>query len=220
MRRVEIQDLPEAVRAWAGEISPRRLERMQEVLSERLQSVVVVAEAVRRRHNVSAILRSAEAFGVNQMHLVTNAFQPAPGAARGTERWVQVARHDTTSRCLHALKDQGFRIYVCDLEENAYTPETVPVDSPIALVFGSELQGVSSEARELADGVVRVPMRGFAESLNVSVAAALTLRPVCDRRRALVGDGDLSLDEQRALFAHWIERDVRAKTHARARHGL
>jgi tRNA (guanosine-2'-O-)-methyltransferase len=190
------------------------------VLSVRLQSVVVVVEAVRRRHNVSAILRSAEAFGVHQVHLVTNAFRPAPGAARGAERWVQIARHDTTSACLHALKDRGYRIYVCDLEENAYAPETVPVDSPVALVFGSELQGVSREARELADGVVRVPMRGFAESFNVSVAAALTLRPVCDRRRALVGEGDLSIEEQHALFTDWIERDVRAKTHARARHGL
>mgnify|MGYP001240918268 CR=1 FL=1 len=165
-------------------------------------------------------MRSAEAFGVDDVHLITNSFRPAPGAARGTERWVQIRRHDTTSGCLESLKEQGFRIFVCDLDEDAYAPETVPVDAPVALVFGSELQGVSRDARELADGVVQVPMRGFAESLNVSVAAALTLRPVCARRRALVGEGDLTVDAQRARLIEWIEREVRAKTHARERHGM
>ncbi len=220
MPRVEIDDLPQEARVWADEIASRRLARMQEVLSARLQSIVVVAEAVRRRHNVSAILRSAEAFGVQDVHLISNAFQPAPGAARGTERWIQINRHDTTTGCLELLKGQGFRIFVCDLDEHAYAPESVPVDAPVALVFGSELQGVSKEARELADGVVQVPMRGFAESLNVSVAAALTLRPVCERRRALVGDGDLTVDAQRALLVDWIEREVRAKAHARKRHRM
>ena len=128
--------------------------------------------------------------------------------------------HDTTRACLETLKAEGFRVYVCDLDEDALAPEAVPVDKPIALVFGSELQGVTPAARALADGVVSVPMRGFAESLNVSVAAALTLRPICERRRAIVGEGDLTSEQQIALFCGWVERDVQAKTNARKRHGL
>ncbi len=220
MPKMNVGQLSRPVEGMTGEISARRLERMAEVLATRLQTVTVVGEAIRRRHNVSAILRSAEAFGVHHVHLVTNDFSPAPGAARGTERWLEIHRHDTTEACLEALKADGFRVYVCDLDEGALAPEAVPVDQPIALVFGSELQGVTPAARALADGVVSVPMRGFAESLNVSVAAALTLRPVCERRRAIVGEGDLTPEQQIALFCGWVERDVQAKANARKRHGL
>ena len=212
------ESLDESTRLLAARMTPRRVDRMVAVLAGRLGSVTVVAEAVRRRHNVSAILRSAEAFGVHRVHLVTNDFTPSPGAARGTERWVETCVHPSTTACLEQLREDGFGIFVCDLEADAYAPDTMPIEGPCALVFGSELQGVSSQARRLADGVVRVPMCGFAESLNVSVAAALTLSTVCARRRTHVGGGDLGLAEQRAVLTAWIERDTRVSQKLAARH--
>ena len=158
--------------------------------------MVPVLEAVNRRHNSSAILRSAECFGCHEVHMVTGRFKPAKGAARGSERWLELHRHQDLADCARALKQRGFSIYVADLSLDAMDPEQVPVDSPLAVVFGSELEGVSDEARSVADGLITVPMQGLTESLNVSVAAACILQRLTARRRAFLGGGDLELPRQ------------------------
>lgn len=196
-----------------------RKERVARMLAQRLQSLVVVCEAIHRRHNVSAILRSAECFGVHEVHLVTGAFRPSRGAARGAENWLELHRHERTTDCLLALRARGFRVLVADLGGEAFTPETAPVDRPLALVFGAEHDGVSDEARALADGAVTVPMRGLTESLNVSVAAACVLQRISERRRALVGEGDLEPDRQRAFFDAWQAAEEEEKAGRRARLG-
>src|SRR5262245_57836273 len=139
-------------------ISRERRERVRRVLAQRLASVVVVIESVRTRHNTSAILRTAEAFGLHEVHLVTGSFRPARGASRGAERWLELHRHAEVGPCIDALHARGFRVLVADLAGDSFTPETVPVDRPIALLFGSETVGVSHEAKALADGVITVPM--------------------------------------------------------------
>ena len=190
-------------------VNPDRVARVRAALSRRLGSVVAVCEAVRRRHNVSAILRSCEAFGIHEVHLVSAGFRPSPGAARGAERWVRRRRFDTVAESIADLRGRGFRVYAADLGDGAFTPETVPVSAPVAIVFGSEVQGVSAQARGLVDGTVCVPMRGLTESLNVSVSAAIVLRAVADRRRALVGD-DLAESEQQRFVDHWLAAEERA----------
>ena len=197
-------------------VTPGRRARVEAMLARRLGSVVAVAESVRRRHNASAILRTCEAFGVHEVHLVTAGFRPSPGAARGAERWVNRRRFDTTTASLTELKARGFKIYVADLLPGALTPETVPVDGPVAIVFGSEVRGVSDEARALADGAVMIPMVGLTGSLNVSVSAAILLRTITDRRRALTGP-DLSAEEQAAFFDRWLHAETRAEYGRRAR---
>ena len=117
---------------------------------------------------------------------------------------------------LAELKARGFRVYVADLAEPSFTPENVPVDGPLALVFGSETRGVSDTARSLADGVLRVPMHGLTESLNVSVSAAIALRGVAERRRTLVGN-DLSAEEKARFYNEWLESEERAARGYRAR---
>lgn len=186
------------------------------MLARRLGSIVAVAECVRRRHNASAILRTCEAFGVHEVHLVTAGFRPSPGAARGAERWVHRRRFETTTESLTELKARGYRIYVADLLENAHTPESVPVDQPIAMVFGSEVRGVSDEARALADGAVMIPMVGLTGSLNVSVSAAIILRALTERRRALVG-ADLDEAARAAFYERWLESESKSEFGRRAR---
>jgi len=197
-----------------------RKERVASALRRRLGSVTVVLEAVHRRHNVSAILRSAEAFGVHDVHMVTGAFRPSKGAARGAERWLELHRHGDTASCLRGLIDQGFRVVVADLTDTAWTPDTVPVDRPLAMLFGAEHTGVSDVARALAQGAVTIPMRGLTESLNVSVAAACALQRVTERRRLLVGAGDLSPARQRAFFDAWVRAEEQEKLGRRARLAL
>lgn len=168
----------------------------------------MIVEAVRRRHNTSAILRSCEAFGVHEVHLVTDDFRPARGAARGAERWLELHRHHHLAPCIEGLKARGFRVVVADFSEDAWTPDSVPLDQPLAVLFGSELTGVSDTARSMADGTLLVPMRGLTASLNVSVAAACILQRVTERRRdGLEGPGDLEDHRMEAFRAAWIDRE-------------
>ena len=211
-----------------------RPERVRQALAGRLSSVVVVCEAVNRRHNISAILRSAECFGLHEAHLVTgsapardgvdaSAFRPSRGAARGAERWLELHLHAEVGPCLQALKDRGFRVYVADLAPDALAPAELPVDGPLVLVFGSEILGISDQARALADGTVTVPMHGLTESLNVSVAAGCVLQAVTERRRAALRarglPGDLPLERQQAFFDAWQAAELEAALGREARLG-
>jgi tRNA (guanosine-2'-O-)-methyltransferase len=180
------------------------------MLTRRLGTVVVVLEAVHRRHNASAILRSCECFGVHEVHLVTHGFEPSKGAARGSERWLDVRHWESTESVVTALHERGFKIFLADLMDGAHSPDTVPVDGPIAILMGAELTGVSDEARALADGAICIPMQGLTESLNVSVAAACILQRVTERRRLVTGGGDLSAERQATFHAEWEVRELAA----------
>jgi tRNA (guanosine-2'-O-)-methyltransferase len=199
-------------------IRAERVARVRAMLTRRLSTVVGVVEAVHRRHNTSAILRSCEAFGVHEVHMVTGPFRPAKGAARGAERWLELHPHETVTPCIEGLQARGFRVYVADLDDRAVTPDAVPVDGPVAILFGSEMSGVSGAARAAADGAVIVPMWGLTASLNVSVAAACILQRVTTRRRAAIGaEGDLDAGRQQAFFEDWLVREQEARRGRRAR---
>ncbi len=200
-------------------LTERRRERVERVLGQRLASVVVVVEAVRRRHNTSAILRSAESFGLHEVHLITGDFRPSKGAARGAERWLELHRHPTTTAALSGLKARGFQVWIADPVEGALPPSEVPVDRPVAVLFGSEIRGVSDEARGLADGVLAVPMRGLTESMNVSAAAALVINTLAERRRAWIGGGDLEPERREAFYQRWLATEAEAEIGMRAQVG-
>jgi tRNA (guanosine-2'-O-)-methyltransferase len=199
----------------------RRAGRVRAALAQRIGSVVAVVEAVHRRHNTSAILRSCEAFGVHEVHLISNDFRPAKGAARGSERWVDLRVHATTASSLSDLKARGFAIYVADLGVDAFTPDDVPLDRPLAVVFGGEVAGISDQARALADGVITVPMRGLTESLNVASAATCALYRLAERRRALLsGAGDLDPAREQAFYDAWQAEEQAARAGMDARNAL
>lgn len=187
--------------------SDRRRQRMTEVLARRLVTVHCVIEALHHRHNISAILRTCDALGIHHVHLVAGRrFKVSQGTARGAERWLHLHKHRTPGEAIAALRAEGLAIWVADLADDSRVPEAIPIDGPLALWFGAELVGVSPEARAAADGVVTLPMHGFAQSLNVSVAAALALRPVAERVRA-TGTGNMPEIEQGALLERWLARD-------------
>ncbi len=188
-------------------MTDRRAARMRQVLDDRLGLVRCAVEAVYHRHNASAILRSCDAFGVHHVHLI-GADGPPSGAARGAERWLALHSHRDVAEALAALAAAGVDVWVADIADGpTVPPEEIPLDRPVCLWFGAELVGVSEEARRAAKGVVTVPMWGMGQSLNVSVAAAIVLRPVCDRARAL-GEGALLPErERRETLAAWLGRD-------------
>lgn len=179
---------------------------MEEVLAQRLARVSVAMEALYHRHNVSAILRTCEALGVHTVHVVGEA-RASRGPARGAERWLDLVHHASAADAVAEIRAAGCALYVADLVGAAIEPEAVPVDRPVCLWFGAELVGVAPAARAAADGVVTVPMRGMTQSLNVSVAAALVIRPVAERARQL-GDGALLPGSvRRETLAAWLARE-------------
>ncbi len=194
-----------------------RLQRIRAALEQRLFHVRVAVESVYHRHNVSAILRTVDSMGIHHVHLVEGHFKPAKGAARGSDRWLNLHREPDPVTAIRNIKAAGFRVYIADLSDDAVPPEEVPLDKPVCLWFGAELAGVGPEARAAADGVVTVPMRGLAQSLNVSVAAALTMRPVAERARAMGPQTLLSDEEREAVWQQWLTREEEMRQGIRKR---
>ena len=194
-----------------------RIEKMKSILTDRLKSLTIVGEGTHLRHNMSAIIRSAESFGVQNVHLISEDTKKMSGAAKGGEKWVDLSIHENTDQCLGLLKEQGYSIWVADLHPNAVTPDTLPIDQPIAIIMGTELSGVSERAKELADGFVIVPMFGMTQSLNVSVASACLLQRLSTRVREKHCGGDLTEVEQQEILQRWIARDEKEKHHRQNR---
>jgi tRNA (guanosine-2'-O-)-methyltransferase len=184
-----------------------RRQRIQQNLHERLDRVAVAIEALHHRHNVSAVMRTADALGIHRVHLVEGHFKPSKGAARGAERWLEIHQHANATEAIAAIRGAGYELWVADLGEGAVTPPEVPVDRRICLWFGAELVGVSAEVRAAADGVVCIPMRGFAQSLNVSVSAGMILANVAERARTEGRDALLSDEERARQLEAWFERE-------------
>ena len=108
---------------------------------------------------------------------------------RAQKKWVKVHYHDTIEQCLDTLKNDGFKILVADLQPGAFTPDSAPIDGPLAVVMGTELSGVSDAARQRSDGAIIIPMEGLTQSLNVSVASACLLYRLAHRRRRFLVKG-------------------------------
>lgn len=192
---------PELVcRALAPLISDERLARIDAVIAQRTRSVVPVLEAVDDPRNVAAILRSADALGVQEVHLIEGAqpFLAARGVTQGAERWLDLRRHATPEAAVASLRGDGFRVYVATMQGDA-TPADLRGVAKVALVFGNEQSGVTQRLQSISDGGCTIPMRGFAQSLNVSVAAALALYELT-RGRA----GDLSAEQRAELRARFM----------------
>lgn len=199
--------------------TPARLARVKEVLSRRQPDLTVLLENVSKPHNFSAILRSADAVGVFEAHAVhpTGGVPTHHHTAAGTERWVYLRVHPDVETAIHHLKVRGFSVYATRLSREAVDFREVDYTRPVAILLGSEKWGVSEEAARLADGSIVIPMLGMAQSLNVSVAAAVILFEA-QRQRLAAGMYDRPrLDPktyQRALF-EWLypelARELRAK---------
>lgn len=186
-------------------VTPERLARFHDVLARRTRSLVPVLDGLSDPHNGAAILRSADAFGCHEVHVVDGRFPFAVShrVSRGTHRWLSVTRHDTADACCDALVARNYRIFVAAMD-GTITPEALARVPRAAIVFGNEHHGVSDAFRDRADGVYRIPMVGFVESLNVSVASAITLYVASQGRH-----GDLSSEERQEALARFLLAQVR-----------
>lgn len=196
----------------SGHVTRRRRARMAEVLRWRTRFLTVVLEDVYQPHNASAVLRSCEIFGVQDVHVIEqeNRFRPNRGIALGATQWLTVTRYadsseaGTTRRCLTGLKERGYRIAAMTLRPGSTSPRTLPLDAPVALCFGTEEDGLSDEAHALADTYVQLPMYGFTHSFNISVTAALSLYELVNRLHDSNVNWGLTDEEKRELRLRWL----------------
>ncbi len=182
---------------------PERKARIDEVVAGRSRTLTVVMEAFCDPQNVNAVLRTCDAFGVQDVHVVEG---PMKGwdrnkkISQNADKWLDVTRWSSTRACLESLRARGFAILVTWLGEGSVGLRDLDFSGPVALVFGNESRGVSDDALALADARFAIPMRGFSQSLNVSVATAVTLFHAIGRREAVRGrHGDLSEAEAASL---------------------
>lgn len=182
-------------------VTEARFERIVGVARQRTLSVVPVLDNLADPHNASAILRSCDAFGVHEVHLVANErrFLGSHKVTRGTDRWLELVDHDGPKEAADALHARGYALFVASME-GEHTPESLAAFPKVAVVFGNERRGVGESLRAHADGTYRVPMVGFVESLNVSVAAATTLYTLT-RGRPRVDDVEAEAVIARLLLA-------------------
>lgn len=187
--------------------TPRRFRRIRAVLERRQPDLTVLMERVHKPHNFSAVLRTCDAVGVHEAHLVpTEAFHAKGGIASGSHRWVPVRRHEETARAVAHLREAGFRLVAAHPAKGAVGYREVDYTGPVALLLGTELHGLSDGAVEAADARIRIPMAGMVRSLNVSVAAAVVLYEAQRQRREAGHYGERRLDDatfETTLF-EWV----------------
>ncbi len=200
-------------------VSERRKDRMLDVIGGRLTSVTVVLENLYDPHNVSAVVRTAEGFGLHQVHVVEqpNKYTRCAAILRGSDRWVDIVRHDGLNRCLSDLMADGYTLAVADVGEGCVPVEKLDVTGKLAVVMGSERDGLSKRAKQLADVRFTIPMAGFTESFNVSVSAAITLYEVTRRRRQLATVPELTEAQLAEHLVQWMRRSVKNAADIEAR---
>ena len=181
------------------------------VIEDRMRHVTVVLEDIYQPQNASAVLRSCDCFGIQDLHVIEsrNTYKINPKIVMGASKWVDVHHHPTTSSCIDSLKTKGYQIV-------ATTPHTEDIDiynfNPIqksAVFFGTEMNGLSNEVLEKADVFIKIPMYGFTESFNISVAAALCLNQITHNLRQSEINWRFSPEEKQDLKLRWGKSCIR-----------
>jgi tRNA (guanosine-2'-O-)-methyltransferase len=219
-------DLEEKVLAKLYDIiTPNKREMFDRIASQRTNHITLAIENVFQEHNASAVLRSCDCFGIQKLHIIEkdNAYKVQRDIALGAGRWVDqfnFNRGETpTLDCIQKLKREGYKIIATTPHTNANTIQDLPLDQPMAFIFGTERKGISEEVIENADAFVKIPMFGFTESFNISVA--ILLNTIRTRLSESNLDWKLSAEEQIALKIKWctkilnggneLEREIRKR---------
>ncbi len=191
-------------------LTERRQARIEEVLSRRTRDLILVLEGVHDPHNVAACLRTAEGLGLQEVHIIAPGdYRPHKKVSQGADKWLDIHRHQTPEAAAAALRGRGYRLFAAALTPGACSIDDLDFTKKTAVVLGNEHEGISGELLALCDGAFVIPMRGFTQSFNISVAAAITVyHATCARAAALGTAGDLALEDKDTLRTRWVELSV------------
>lgn len=190
--------------------APRR-DLFRRVLAQRTNHFTVMTEDVYQLHNTSAVLRSCDGFGVQNLHVVqeVNAKKIDTEIAMGAQKWVDVNRHSTTNECLDNLRENNYRIIATSPHKGTLL-QNFDISQPAAICFGTEISGLSGDVLEQADEFLQIPMVGFTESLNISVSAAIILQELTSRMRRSEISWQLPEEEILAKRLDWAKKTIKS----------
>ncbi len=217
-KKESVNELEETNAALEQFLLPSRLERLDSVLEQRSSTLTVVLDGVQNYHNISAVIRSADAFGLMDIHLVGSSFHYSKGVTLGTERWMRIHSHKTPADAQRALAESGYELVVLQPEEHcsanselqSMAVSELPFEKRLALVFGNEKFGVSDDLQAAASIQAFIPMRGFVESLNISVACAICLfSSTIERAAPTKRTAPLDSDEQVQIRRTWLSNSLK-----------
>lgn len=216
------EELDRVVEVLEEFVSPVRRARMAAALEARTRELVVVLEDIYDEHNASAVLRTADAFGIHEVHVVERKvrFVLQPKTSLGAHKWLDVQRHRDAGEAYAALRARGYQVWASSVREGSIPIGALDPSGPVALVFGNEHEGLSEQAVEAAHARFQVPMVGFVESLNVSVATAVAMYDVLARKRSSGRAIGLERLEKRRLYAEWLALSVRGARPILERRGV
>lgn len=167
--------------------TPERIAKVERVLAHRQADLRVVLEGVTLAHNASAVMRTCDAAGVLWLDLIrpnAEALRPNKAISTRADKWLEIAVHPTPADCLKPLKAAGYEILATHLRPDAVPYTAIDFARPVAIVFGSEAEGITEECLALADRAVRIPMFGMVQSLNLSVSVGIMLHEALRQREA------------------------------------
>ncbi len=201
-------------------MTPERVKRIRDVLDKRQPDLTIITDDVHKPHNISAIIRSCDAFAVPEMHVTWShgdQYKMFRGRAMGSQQFVQVRTHEDLVSKVTDFQQRGYQVVAAQFSDRAIPHTEVDFTQPTAILMGAEKHGVSAAAAELADAHIIVPMEGMVQSLNVSVAAALILSEACRQRRCagLIGKRTLDDETYQRYFFEWCYPDLAKKCQAK-----
>jgi tRNA (guanosine-2'-O-)-methyltransferase len=192
-------------------LTENRKERFEQVLAHRSNHFTVVIEDVFQLHNTSAVMRSCEVFGIQQLNVIEERYTKSidKEIAMGAQKWVDVNRYNSITNCITDLKNKGYQIIATTPHHDDCELDDFDISKPSALFFGTEKEGLSAEVLQKADGFLKIPMVGFTESLNISVSAAIIIQNLMSRLRKSDIQWQLSEEEILEKRMQWAKNSIK-----------
>ena len=197
-------------------VSERRLGRLEEILENRTRYISVVLEDIYQSQNASAVLRTCECFGIQDVHIVENynPYNINPMVVKGSDKWLTIRRYNqaknNSAELVDGLKSDGYRIIATSLSDESVDLVNFDIDrGKCAIIFGNEHQGVSEYLMKQADECLKISMCGFTQSLNISVSAGIILACLTQKIKNSVKGWQLTDPEKKELCAEWLKKSVK-----------
>lgn len=192
-------------------LTESRKNKFLKVLENRTKHFTVVVEDIFQMHNASAVMRSCEVFGIQELNVIEQRYGKSidKEIAMGAQKWVDIIAFDSITSCIDSVKSKGYQIIATTPHENDCLLEDFDISKPSALFFGTERDGLSEEILQKADGFLKIPMVGFTESLNISVSASIIIQNLTNRLQNSSIDWRLSEDEILAKRLEWARKSIK-----------
>ena len=198
-------------------VTDKRRKLFGKVLGDRTRHFTVAIEDIYQPHNASAVVRSCEIFGIQDVHVIQNKykFHASNQVAKGAQKWLNFSlfkekNTNNTLACIDNLKSKGYKIIATTPHNDSCVLQDFDITQKAAFFFGVEKEGLSKDVLENADGFLKIPMVGFTESLNISVAAAIILQSMNEKLKKSNVNWQLSKQEKNELYLEWLQKSIKS----------